>query len=202
MPERISPTGAVRPRQTPDGPTMAPLPEPEQLIQEEEEKVEKEEEIKTPSVENVRPWKDVLAEAKITEEQANVILDSMMTKGYWDKSYVLLRGRLHATLRTRDAYNVTRISKALDLRRNPTNTAFAELVFNYNLAGSMVKYQEVTLPFPEGKATLETIEDHFQKRLEFIDRLPSPVVSALYSALSNFDQIVSAALYEEAPTGF
>jgi len=201
MNERISPVGAVRPRQTPDGPTMAPVPEPEQLIEEEEKKEEEKEEIKAP-VDVIRPWKDVLADAKITEDQANVILDAMMTKGYWEKNYVLLRGRLHTTLRTRDAYSVTRISKALDLRRNPTDTAFVEVTFNYNLAGSLIKYQEATLPFSEAKASLANIEDCFNKRLEFVDRLPSPVVSALYRALANFDQIVAAALYEEAPTGF
>ena len=156
-----------------------------------------------PELEPIEKWRAALKEAGITEEQAGTILDSMLSKGYWEREYRLFYGKVVLKLRTRDAQNINRIMSAIDQMRMPTPAMVDEAIALLNLSGSIVQLRDVTLPHPDAlKATVDDIETAFDQRRAFVARIPGPLMPAIRKALVHFDQVVAAALANGAIEGF
>lgn len=159
-----------------------------------------------PTVDNRDPiekWREGLKAMKITEAQAEAILDSMLAKGYWERDYKLFGGKVTVRLRTRDVQNLNRILSVIDRMRLPNQVLIDENISILNLAGSLVKLRDVTLPHPDlAKATVDEIEDAFDKRQEFVRRISGPLMPALRTSLYHFDAVVTAALANGAAEGF
>lgn len=151
----------------------------------------------------IEKWRAGLKAAKITEEQAGRILDSMLEKGYWERDYKLFQGRVSMRLRTRDVQNINRILSTIDRMRVPAQAMIEETIILLNLAGSLVQLRDVTLPHPDvNKATIDEIEDAFDARKQFVQRLSGPLLPAIRTALIHFDGVVTAALANGAAEGF
>jgi|GEM_PF-4215280 len=156
-----------------------------------------------PSSDPIELWRSGLKTAGITEDQAGIILDSMLDKGYWERDYRLFNGRVVLRLRTRDAANINRIMAMIDRIRVPTQVMIDEHIAQLNLAGSIVTLRDATLPHPNvNTATVDAIEDAFDKRREFVSRIPGPLMPSVRAALIHFDSVVGAALANGAAEGF
>jgi len=156
----------------------------------------------------VERWRKNLADVRLTEAEAEAILDDVLTKGYWAKSYSLLRGRVQVTFRTRDVYHQRRVANAVDQFRLPTPDKTAAVYVSYNLAGSLAAidargFPAKALNHPDPyRAKPEEIETAFNERLAYVEKLPGPLLGALTQALGHFETLVNAALSEGAPEGF
>lgn len=151
----------------------------------------------------IEKWRDGLRKAGITEAYAETVLDSMLSKGYWEREYKLYHGRVLLKLRTRDAQNINRIMAAIDRMRVPSAPLIEEHITLLNLAGSIVKLRDVNLPHPDvNTSSVDEIEDAFEKRREFTRRISGPLMPAIRAALVHFDKIVAAALADGADEGF
>lgn len=152
-------------------------------------------------------WADNLRAAKLTEADANAILDAVLARGHYAREYKIFHGRLTATLRTRDGYALNRVAGAVDRLRNPVEAVVQQTVFHLNLAGSIVRFKpagkpDVALPHPSPNEQADVIEKAFLERLAFVDGLAGPVLNQLYQCLAHFDMIVAAATSEGAAENF
>lgn len=160
------------------------------------------------SLTSVERWRKNLEAVKLSEAEAEAILDDVLTKGYWARSYTLLRGRVQVTFRTRDVYHQRRVANAVDQFRLPTPDKTAAVYVSYNLAGSLAAidargFPAKSLNHPDPyRAKPEEIEAAFTDRLAYVEKLPGPLLGALTQALGHFETLVNAALSEGAPEGF
>ena len=150
----------------------------------------------------VPTWEDRLQEAKLTPEQGLEILDSMIEKGYYEKSFPLYGGRRHLVLRTRDAYCRQRVALALDALRTNDARVHTQTTLRVCLAGSIAQFGKKILAFAPPDADLDVQEKAFNDRLRYIDSIPEPFLDILYETLSQFDIWTYAALSNGAPSGF
>jgi hypothetical protein len=154
-------------------------------------KIEDDEEILTP----IDRWRKGLETAKLTEEEADAIIDEMISRGFYEKEYTLFRGRLVVRFRSRDGQALERIARALDSVRTNDERVHSQIISRFNLASSLATYGDK-------KFTKPSTDEEFIERLKFVDSRPSAVLSQIYVALNNFDAQVFAALNEGAEMGF
>jgi hypothetical protein len=150
----------------------------------------------------IERWRDAIEAAGITEEEADKVLDAVLAQGYYEKAYKVFRGRLTVVLRSRDSAALQRVSDALDAVRTNDLRVHTQTMNRYNLAASLVRYQDKVFKHPAPNADPVERERAFSDRLSFIDSIPAPVLLQLYAVLGKFDSIVFAALSEGAEMGF
>ena len=147
-------------------------------------------------------WRDAIEAADLTEEEADKILDAVLATGHYDKTHKLFRGRMTVVLRSRDAASLQRVSDALDSIRTNDVRVHTQMMNRYNLAASLVRYQDKVFKHPPANGDITDREKSFADRLAFIDTIPASVLVQLYSLLSKFDNAVFAAMSEGAELGF
>jgi hypothetical protein len=147
-------------------------------------------------------WRDAIEAADLTEEDADKILDAVLATGHYDKSHKLFRGRMTVVLRSRDSASLQRVSDALDSIRTNDVRVHTQMMNRYNLAASLVRYQDKSFKHPPANGDINEREKSFAERLSFIDTVPAPVLVQLYTLLSKFDNAVFAAMSEGAELGF
>jgi hypothetical protein len=150
----------------------------------------------------IEHWRRRLAKAGITEEQAGQITDTILRQGYWEKEISILPGgRLKVTFRTRDAYHRQRLASSVSLSQTPD--ARYETQVRLELANSLVKFGDKSLPYPTPKADVKEQDEAFVERLKYVDNnIPDPLQDPLRRALGVFNQQVFAAMNEGAIEGF
>lgn len=163
---------------------------------------EKKDEAESASKTPMERWRDALEAANLTETEADKILDSVLATGTYEKSYKIFRGRLTVTLRSRDSASLQRVSDALDAVKTNDSRVHMQTMNRYNLAASVVRYQDKVFKHPMATGDSADREKAFYERLAFIDTIPAPVLVQLYAVLAKFDAIVYAALSEGAEMGF
>lgn len=149
-------------------------------------------------------WLENIKEVGLTEQQADDILDEYITKGYWEKTYKIFKGRITVTMRTRDASHNQRIANTLDSLRTNDPAIHSQNIFRLNLAGSLVRYNKETFNHPKytGKNSAE-METAFVERLAFIDNsLGELIVNQLFLVVENFDKITRAVFSNGAASAF
>lgn len=147
-------------------------------------------------------WRDAISAAELSEEEADKILDSVLSTGYYEKSYKIFRGKLAVTLRSRDSASLQRVSDALDSVRTNDIRVHTQTMNRYNLAASLVRYQDRQFKHPSAASDLMEKDRAFSERLAFVDSIPAAILLQLYSLLGKFDGAVFAALSEGAELGF
>lgn len=147
-------------------------------------------------------WEDRLKAAGLTPEQGLQILDAMIERGYYEKTFPLYGGRRTLVLRTRDGYSRQRVSNALDALRTNDPRVHYQTTMRLCLAGSLVQFGKKTLPFSMPDADLDAQETAFNERLKFLDSIGDPFLDTLYAQLTQFDRWTFAALSNGAPSGF
>jgi hypothetical protein len=192
-----------RPGQYPAAPTdqlaQDALNEPEpQQVEEPEATTDSGVSRKTP----MERWRDAIENAGLSEEDADRILDSVLTTGYYEKPHKLFRGKLSVTLRSRDAASLQRVSDAIDAVRTNDTRVHTQTMNRYNLAASLVRYQDKLFKHPPTNADAQERDKAFFERLSYVDAIPAPVLVQLYNLLGKFDVAVYAAMSEGAELGF
>jgi hypothetical protein len=147
-------------------------------------------------------WRDAISSAGITEEEADRILDAVLATGHYEKAYKIFRGKLTIVLRSRDSASLQRVSDALDAVRTNDVRVHTQTMNRYNLAASLVRYQDKVFKHPAVNADPADRDRAFFERLAFLDTVPAPVLVQMYAVLSKFDNTVFAALSEGAEMGF
>lgn len=122
---------------------------------------------------------------KYTQEELLSIFDTIMFEGEYRED-VVIKGKLKVTFKTRSGADTGAITKALDAKQFNLMSTMNEYRALLSIAYSITRYNDKDL----GSAPLE-------KRIEFIEKLPSVVVSALSNALVDFDIKTEAALAEQ-----
>lgn len=147
-------------------------------------------------------WRAAIESANLTEDEADQILDAVLTNGFYDKTFKIFRGRLTVTLRSRDSASLQRVSDALDTVRTNDIRVHTQTMNRYNLAASLVRYQDKVFKHPNAATDSVDRDRSFSERLAFVDTIPAPVLVQLYAVLAKFDGTIYAALSEGAEMGF
>lgn len=148
-------------------------------------------------------WLRNIKNAGLDEEEANLILDMVLERGYWEKEYPLYQGRLKIVLRSRDAAANQRVANALDEVRTYDQGVIGQARLRVQLACSLVRFRDRALTTAAPEDSMAAHDQAFRERLTFCDRfIAGPVIEALYRALMDFDNKTYAALSEGASSGF
>jgi len=134
-----------------------------------------------------------LKEAKITLNDATVIYDAVLSKGYYEE-YVRLGKAGRAVFRTRLYEDSLRLQTALELQKPQLVLTQDELITRYNLAASLYEWQ--------GKPIPHESDTDFDNTLKLIRKMPGPVYALLATALSKFDQKIMLIFGEGATENF
>lgn len=148
-------------------------------------------------------WEERVKAAGLTEDQAHHILTEVLTKGHFERTFTVY-GRVPVVLRTRDAFARRRLLEIYDQYRIADPGVQRELYLRVALAGSLVKFANVTYAHVDpNERDPAKVDEAFTARLHAVDRLPDPVLEeTLFPLVSRFDQWVYAALSNGAPSGF
>ena len=147
-------------------------------------------------VEASKSYEEILKEAEISLDDAQSIVDDMLLQGYYEESYPLTK-RVSVTFRTRTQADYVRYSIALEAISPKFVDQLQELMVRYFLAGSLVRFGDQNLPYPDRtKENLEKVNDAFDKRLEWIESQPERIVALLAQKLNKFDKKVAVVLSE------
>jgi hypothetical protein len=169
-----------------------------------EEKLDEVVESKRPltAAEKAKRYREGLEEAGIPLEKARAILDAVIFKNCYIEDVVLL-GRLKVGIRTRVYEDLQRIMHALETEAPAFPVHTDDLVARYNVAASLAYYQDHRFEFPDpGTASLQEITSAFEKRMQFLMSLSTPVVSSLIEAVNKFDRVMATVFAEGAPEDF
>jgi hypothetical protein len=149
----------------------------------------------------IEDYQAFLKQMDISLEEAQDIVDSLFTQGYYEEK-VKLTKRLHAVLRTRQHGDTLRLQTALEVQRPIFQHVMEEVTARYNLAASLVQYGEKTLPVAEEDATKEKVEEVFDERLTFVEKMADPAFYKLTTLLAKLDQKVAAVMREGVAENF
>ncbi len=121
------------------------------------------------------------AKTSYTPDQL-VIFDSLMTKGTYESTVKLGKGKV--TWRTRTSQEQDVIYRMVDNEGFTTPVAAAAAFRKLNVAYAIINFM--------GKEAGSDVRD----RLKLINGLPQPIMSALERSLSKFDEMVDRAVEE------
>lgn len=187
-------------------PVAANLPKPkpspvEQRFEGAESQLQKEE---TKAEEALKPresYEQRLNAAGLTMDDAALIVDAILEKGFWEED-VRITTKKKATFRSRQAFDAERVNTVLEVLKPAFNTTMQEITYKYLLASSISRYDNMIFDFPTAKTNKDEREKLFEKRLNWVDGLPDPLLRLLYQKLSKFDMKIAAVTDEGAIENF
>jgi hypothetical protein len=145
---------------------------------------------------------DGLKSAGLKPEKARAIMDEVLQKNYYSETHkirdtvIVIRSRGYRdTLRTQRYLEVEAPTYALNMD---------EIVMRYNTSASLAQFGDRIFEYPEDRddSTQAQIEDAFELRRKFVERLPSVLVGKLQTLVYNMDVKLSAVFAEGAPADF
>ena len=192
----IVPAPKAQPKAPPkaEGPAPAALDAAEQKIVEEVAETEK---VLSP----LEAYEAKLKKAGLTVDTARAIFDDLLQKGYWTEE-VQFSARTKVRFRSRQYADTERFQEHVEQVRPQYESHYNELLFKYSLAASLEQFGATRFEFPKTSDSAEQIEKLFQRRLEFVMRLPDAMVRLLYAKLGRFDEKVRAVMEEGATENF
>lgn len=140
-----------------------------------------------------KTWEQQLKELDITQEEAFKIIDIMMTKGHYEKTYPVTK-KVSVTFRTRDFDAHERTQKALEADSPQFYGTVSMIMSKYNLAASLRRYG--TRDFKPNK------QGQPVEAFNFIAGLSYMVFSLLLQKLAKFDELVLTVMDEGALENF
>lgn len=154
------------------------------------------------AADKAQKFRDTLEDAGVSLTKAREILDAVIFNEHYTEDIVIY-GRLKAGLRTRIYDDLQRIIHALESEAPAFATHTDDLVARYNVAASLVYYQDTRFEFPDPKtATFDELRSAFDIRMKFLLALPTPIISGLFQAVRKFDTTIDAVFAEGAPEDF
>jgi len=152
--------------------------------------------------EKAQAYAEGLETAGLEPKDARVVIDAMAEKGAYEEDY-RIAGRISITLRSRDYGDVQRAMRYLEAENPTYMQSINDFISRYNLAASLKRYNEKVFEFPERTPeNTNKVEQEFERRLMFLQTIPTPIVERMMQSLVAFDTKVGAALAEGAPEDF
>jgi len=141
-----------------------------------------------------KTWEQQLKEQKITKEEAFKIIDVMLTKGFYERTYPLT-SKTQIVFRTRSFEHQEVVQRAIENDAPQYMGTVSLLMSKYNLAASLIRM---------GKTTFERGEDgkDYTQAFKFLSKLPYMVFNALIQKLAKFDRLVLTVMDEGALENF
>jgi hypothetical protein len=156
----------------------------------------------TLTVEKAKSYEEILKEADISVEEAQVIVDDILMKGYYEETYKVTN-RISVTLRTRSHADFIRYHLALEANNPKFMDEMQEIALRFFLAGSLVRLGDTVFNHPDrDKATDDQLHDAFDKRLRWIEKQPERVIALLADKLNKFDKKVAVVMSEGVVENF
>lgn len=147
-------------------------------------------------------WRAGLKQANVTEDEANRILDDIVTVGFYAKDFKLFHGRIRVQFRTRGSATLRRIADQIDQLRSNDPRVHQQVMARIMLIDSLARYNDTALPHPGPNATSEEVLRAFQTRAAIVDGFGEHIFDALQKALMKFDAQVYAVSSEGDAEGF
>lgn len=127
-------------------------------------------------------YEDRLAENKVTPAEAHAIIDAVITKGYYEKTYQVTK-TVRVTFRSRTVGNQEKLLEDLEQKQFGYKATIDTHVAKYNLAASLVALG------PKGKEVRFDVDDP-EKTLKFVSALPMPYYVLLLQKLGTFERLM------------
>ncbi len=145
--------------------------------------------------EKAKTYLEILKDNNVNEDEAQAIVDDMMTKGYYTED-VQITKKITATFRTRNHNDYLRYHTALQMLNPKYRQEEDEIALRYCLAGSLVRFDKTEFTHPPAKADEDTIRKSFDIRLEWIEAQPERLTALLAVKLNRFDQKIAVVMSE------
>lgn len=149
----------------------------------------------------VEDYQAHLKEHGITVDEAEEIVDALMTKGYHTETVPLTK-RVSVVFRTREHGDTLRLQIALEVNRPNYVHAMEELTARYSLAASLESFGQTAFAHPSPDDNKETVEKLFDVRLKFVERMADHVFYRLAQMLSKYDRKIAAVMREGVAENF
>lgn len=136
---------------------------------------------------------DYLAEHDISKADVFKVLDTIITTGevYWQFD---LLGKIPVVFKMRPAWVNEQLIKQIEQEQPKTISRFSDIVSVYNLAGSLVNYQDRNYEVKE-EADLTT-------NIAFVMSLPFIMQNRLVAQMAIFDRVIAVATSDWAVENF
>lgn len=198
----VVPQPPKRPAPQPEAPRETPLAgaraegldAAEKRIAEEAQAAEKQ---KKP----LEKYEERLKEVGVTKEEAAVIVDSVLTHGFYEEDIPITK-RFKVRFRTRQYADTLRLNNFLEQTRPAYQAHYQEAVFNFSLASSLREYGAQSFEHPKKDTTEKGADALFNARLTFVQGLPDAMVRLLYEKLGRWDDKIRVCLEEGAIENF
>jgi len=150
---------------------------------------------------NALSFEQRLQKVGLSLGDARLIMDTILTNGYYEET-VAFNTEKKVVLRTRTYEDTLRAQKFLELESPTFPIAINDLIARYNTAASLARFGDQDFSKPEGDKTPDSVEAAFERRYEFLMRLPTVVVVKLMGLVHKFDIKMQAVFDEGAPKDF
>jgi len=147
-----------------------------------------------PPKSRTQTYEEGLARVKLTKSEARLIMDTLLSNGYYEESEKL--GRLTVKIRTRNYQDTLRAQRTLELEQPQYPMSVNEILARYNVAASISAYGATVF------VEKDDPEKAFQERLDFLMKLPGIVFQKLHEMVFKFDQKINAVFADGAPEDF
>lgn len=146
-------------------------------------------------------YEQALAKYDLTLRDARSIMEQMLTKGFYSEEFKL--GPITCVLRTRVYEDLIRTQRMLESAKMEYSSSVQEALNRYNTAASLVRYGEKIFEHPDPQEATETeIEETFEARLKYVQRLPQLAAVRVMQYSYEFDQKMIAVFGDGAPQDF
>lgn len=149
----------------------------------------------------LKRYEDALKKLGIDRDEAATIVDALLSQGYWSKE-VQITPKRKVKFRTRVYADMQRFYSYIEMIQPKNASYYNEILYKYQLAGSLEAFGGITFAFPTAKSTPAEADELFQKRRDYIETLAEPTVRLLYIHLAKFDEIVRTVTEEGAVENF
>jgi len=148
-----------------------------------------------------RTYIEILKDSNVTVDEAQVIVDDLMTKGYYSEE-VQITKKITATFRTRNHNDYLRYSIALQLLNPKFRQEEDELALRYCLVGSLVRFNKTNFAHPVTKTPPEEAQRMFDERLDWVEAQPERLTALLSVKLRRFDEKIMVVMSEGVAENF
>lgn len=145
--------------------------------------------------EKAKTYLDILKDNNVEVDEAQAIVDDMMTKGYYAESIQITK-RITATFRTRNHNDYLRYHTALQVLNPKYRQEEDEIALRYCLAGSLVRFDKTEFVHPGPKTPEDEVRTSFDNRLEWVEKQPERLTALLATKLNRFDQKIAVVMSE------
>ena len=181
------------------------LPGPSPQEKKEEEKTEEfgeEEGPKEQTPEDV--YREGLENVGLKVEEARTIMAEVLINDVYRERHTIGTKETHieVVLRSRTYADIQRAYRYLEAEKPDFPVVVNDYLATYNVAASLERFGDTTFEFPDPISSPDKSDEAFQKRLNFLKRKNSFVLSKLTSLVSQMDNKLLAIFADGAPADF